>query len=66
MKCEQCGVRDATVHLSEIRDGVQVKQHLCLECAPEQADGSPGATIQEVLTKFVSHYRQLKQDQEPK
>lgn len=40
MKCENCGKRDATVHLTEIKKGVKQEMHLCEPCASEK--GLPG------------------------
>lgn len=33
MLCENCNVNEATVHFTEIRNGVQTEHHLCSECA---------------------------------
>ena len=37
MKCEKCGKRDATTHLTKIVNGYKEEHHLCSECAA----GSP-------------------------
>jgi protein arginine kinase activator len=36
MKCQNCGERDATVHLTEITDDGKSERHLCEECARQQ------------------------------
>jgi len=55
MKCDNCGKREATVHLTEIKDGVKNEQHLCEHCAAEK--GLPGKThfsISELLAGLAS------------
>jgi len=36
MKCQNCGKRDATVHLTEIRNKQKIEMHLCEQCAQEK------------------------------
>ncbi len=36
MKCENCGKRDATVHLTEIRNKQKMEMHLCDQCSQEK------------------------------
>ena len=36
MRCEHCGEREATVHITTIRDGEQMDLHLCGDCAAEE------------------------------
>lgn len=36
MKCEKCKKREATIHLSQTRNGVTNEHHLCETCAREQ------------------------------
>ncbi len=36
MQCEVCQSREATIHLTEISDGVRTETHLCEQCAREQ------------------------------
>ncbi|MDO5402383.1 MAG: UvrB/UvrC motif-containing protein [Eubacteriales bacterium] len=33
MLCENCNINEATIHFTEIRNGVQTEHHLCSECA---------------------------------
>jgi protein arginine kinase activator len=40
MQCEICQSREATIHLTEITDGVRTEMHLCEQCAQEQGVGS--------------------------
>ena len=36
MQCQICNNRDATIHLTEITDGVRSEMHICEQCAAEQ------------------------------
>ncbi|MFO8059133.1 MAG: UvrB/UvrC motif-containing protein [Bacillota bacterium] len=36
MRCEHCGEREATVHITTIRDGKKMDLHLCSDCAAEE------------------------------
>jgi len=36
MQCQICNERDATIHLTEITDGVRTEMHICEHCAAEQ------------------------------
>lgn len=36
MKCEKCHQREATIHLSQTRQGKTTEHHLCEQCAREQ------------------------------
>ena len=39
MQCEVCQNREATIHLTEINEGVRTEMHLCEQCAQEQGIG---------------------------
>ena len=39
MQCEVCQSREATIHLTEITEGVRTEMHLCEQCAQEQGVG---------------------------
>jgi protein arginine kinase activator len=39
MQCEICQSREATIHLTEINEGVRTEMHLCEQCAQEQGIG---------------------------
>jgi protein arginine kinase activator len=39
MQCEICQSREATIHLTEISEGVRTEMHLCEQCAQEQGVG---------------------------
>ena len=39
MQCEICQSREATIHLTEINEGVRTEMHLCEHCAQEQGVG---------------------------
>ena len=36
MQCQICNTNDATIHLTEIADGVRTEIHVCEQCAVEQ------------------------------
>ena len=36
MQCQVCNKNDATIHLTEINDGVRAEMHICEQCAQEQ------------------------------
>ncbi len=36
MQCQICNKNDATIHLTEITDGVRSEMHICEHCAQEQ------------------------------
>ena len=36
MQCQICSKNDATIHLTEISDGVRSEMHICEQCAAEQ------------------------------
>lgn len=35
MLCENCNINEATVHFTEIHNGIQTEHHLCSECAAD-------------------------------
>ena len=54
MKCENCG-KQATIHLTEIKNGKKLEKHLCEACAA-QNEGYTAKShmpINELLTNFV-------------
>jgi protein arginine kinase activator len=65
MKCDNCK-NQATVHLTEIRNGKKIEKHLCEQCAAQQ-EGVPVKShtpINELLTNFVmAHSGQLAKEQ---
>jgi protein arginine kinase activator len=66
MKCESCNNRQATVHLTEIRNGKTIAKHLCEQCAA-QSEGVPQAVkghtpINELLTNFVMAHAGLQKE----
>ncbi|HUW20304.1 MAG TPA: UvrB/UvrC motif-containing protein [Sedimentisphaerales bacterium] len=36
MQCQSCQKNEATIHLTEITDGVRTEMHLCEQCAQEE------------------------------
>lgn len=36
MLCEKCGIREATVHYTEVVNGVKKEHYLCAQCAKEE------------------------------
>jgi protein arginine kinase activator len=65
MKCDNCK-NQATVHLTEIKNGKKIEKHLCEQCAAQQ-EGLPVKShtpINELLTNFVlAHSGQLAKEQ---
>jgi protein arginine kinase activator len=62
MKCENCG-KNASVHLTEIKNGKKIEKHLCEQCAA-QNEGlgtakSQHMPINELLTNFVMNHSGL-------
>ena len=55
MKCDDCGVEDAMVHLTQIVDGRKSERHLCLTCAAKET-GSSG-DISEMLADWVERQK---------
>lgn len=61
IKCDNCGAKVATVHLTEIKNGKKFEKHLCEQCAAQDG-GFPtkGHTpINELLTNFVMQHSGL-------
>lgn len=54
MKCQNCGSRDATVHLTNVVNNKKAEIHLCDQCAEgqETANGTNGAA--ELMQDFFS------------
>src|SRR5687768_18614136 len=64
MKCDNCN-KQATVHLTEIRNGKKSEKHLCEQCAA-QNEGLPVKShmpINELLTNFVMAHSGLQKEQ---
>ena len=36
MQCQICNKNEATIHLTEINDGVRTEMHVCENCAAEE------------------------------
>jgi protein arginine kinase activator len=63
MKCDKCN-KQATVHLTEIKNGKKIEKHLCEQCAA-QNEGLPVKShtpINELLTNFVMAHSGLQKD----
>src|ERR1044072_2481290 len=65
LKCDNCN-KQATVHLTEIRNGKKIEKHLCEQCAA-QSEGVPQAVkghtpINELLTNFVMAHSGLQKE----
>lgn len=55
MQCEICQSREATIHLTEISDGVRTEMHLCEQCAQEQNVGAKSyIPLNELLSNLLS------------
>ncbi|HLL87849.1 MAG TPA: UvrB/UvrC motif-containing protein [Tepidisphaeraceae bacterium] len=63
MKCDNCN-KQATVHLTEIKNGKKIEKHLCEQCAA-QNEGLPVKShtpINELLTNFVLAHSGLQKE----
>jgi protein arginine kinase activator len=60
MKCETCN-KQATVHLTEIKNGKKIEKHLCEQCAAQSEGLTPKShmPINELLTNFVMNHTGL-------
>jgi protein arginine kinase activator len=60
MKCETCS-KQATVHLTEIKNGKKIEKHLCEQCAAQSEGLSTKShmPINELLTNFVMNHTGL-------
>jgi protein arginine kinase activator len=55
MQCQICNKRTATIHLTEITEGVRSEMHVCEHCAAEQGIAAQGqVSINELLTTFLN------------
>ena len=67
MKCDNCNNKQATVHLTEIKNGKKIEKHLCEQCAA-QSEGLPQAAVKghtpinELLTNFVMAHAGLQKE----
>ncbi|MFO0836284.1 MAG: UvrB/UvrC motif-containing protein [Phycisphaerales bacterium] len=52
MKCDKCD-NEATVHEMIVKGGVKTERHLCEHCARELGLNPGGATLGQLITKFV-------------
>lgn len=51
MKCQECGDKDATVHLTDLILGEEV--HLCDKCAEEQGAVMPTISVSSMLSSLI-------------
>jgi len=63
MKCDQCN-KQATVHLTEIKNGKKIEKHLCEQCAAqnEELPVKGNTPINELLTNFVLAHSGLQKE----
>jgi protein arginine kinase activator len=55
MQCQICNKRTATIHLTEINNGVRSEMHICEHCAAEQGIASHSQmSINELLTNLLA------------
>jgi protein arginine kinase activator len=55
MQCQICNKRTATIHLTEITEGVRSEMHVCEHCAAEQGIAAQGqVSINELLSNFLA------------
>ena len=51
MKCQSCGDKDATVHLTDLINGEET--HLCDKCAESKGAVMPSLSISSVLSNLI-------------
>ncbi|MFP4176712.1 MAG: UvrB/UvrC motif-containing protein [Planctomycetota bacterium] len=51
-KCERCGERDATVHITKIVDGEPVQRHFCENCYEEDYE-APSFSSSDILSQLI-------------
>jgi protein arginine kinase activator len=63
MKCDNCN-KQATVHLTEIKNGKKLEKHLCEQCAAqnENLPVKSHTPINELLTNFVMAHSGLQKE----
>ena len=54
MKCEDCGERDSSVHLTQIINNEKVVLNLCKQCAAKRGFHSPLDNIPFPLANFLA------------
>jgi protein arginine kinase activator len=55
MQCQICNKHAATIHLTEITDGVRSEMHICEQCAAEQGIASHSQmSINELLSNLLA------------
>jgi protein arginine kinase activator len=55
MQCQICNKNDATIHLTEIVDGIRTEMHICEQCAVEQDIAVKShIPINELLTNLLA------------
>ena len=54
MKCQSCGKKDATVHLTDLLNGEET--HLCDKCAESKGAIMPSLSISSVLSNLIESH----------
>ena len=55
MKCQICNKESATIHLTEIENGVKKEVHLCEDCYKEKNTvGAPPPSIDNLIKTFIN------------
>jgi len=55
MQCQICNKRTATIHLTEITEGVRTEMHICEHCAADQGIASQGQmSINDLLSNLLA------------
>lgn len=55
MQCQICNKKTATIHLTEINDGVRIEMHLCEQCAVEQGIAAKSQiSVNELLSGLLA------------
>ncbi len=66
MLCEQCGKKQASVHVTKIQNGQKIERHLCKECAQQSSEFSTGIDFQNMLSSFFEYPQTWGQKARPK
>ena len=72
MRCEKCGIRDATLQYVVVLNGTETAHHLCAECAKEMGLNILGGSLsgqiggEDPISKIISGLLGLVGDNQPK
>jgi protein arginine kinase activator len=64
MKCQSCGDKEATVHLTDLINNEE--KHLCDKCAEEQGAVAPTISVSSVLSSLIEQQQENEVEEELK